>query len=194
MRSCVLSTATSPDEGAENRLLTAPTSKVPKAQLAQFGCVVRRVRPPQCSSPAAALQLQRRLRQSAAACTIRCTSVRRRIEGCSVAMARSRSRTGLLQDKSRTLRPVEWTGSTAISARWRSVHFWTARCDFPRSQAISTLTRTLPANDTLPKHSHSRPRQEHGTMTAGRERAGPLAGRSRLALRAPGSAGCRELR
>jgi hypothetical protein len=34
------------------------------------------------------------------------------------------------QDKSRTSRPVEMTRSAAISARWRSVHFWTARCEF----------------------------------------------------------------
>lgn len=67
----------------------------------------------------------------------RLLGVVRRISHLVAHLAERRATDRYRQDKSRTLRPVELTKSAAISARWRRVHFWTARCAF--AQPIGNL-------------------------------------------------------
>jgi hypothetical protein len=91
------------------------------------------------------------------------------------------------QDKSRTLRPVEWTRSAAISARWRSVHFWTERCAF--AQPIGSLRQHAACVRNGSFWRRAEARRVHGPL--GERRARPPQARpgSRCARPAPPAGG-----
>ena len=111
----------------------------------------------------------------------------RKLAKGSVGLAGSRSPTGLLQDKSRTLRPVELTGSAAISARWRSVHFWTARCAF--AQPIGNLRQHAACVQNGSFWRRAEARRVHGPLGERHARPPQPCPGSRYARPAPPAAG-----